>query len=102
MTYITPKKDCLKCEKYDECAQYSDGRCILKGKHVGCKYEVDGVWKTATEWAKYYGLSQSAVIKQLQRNGAKGLKKLLKKQREKQADECMQGVQRQVGGRKIR
>ena len=77
MTIITPKMNCLKCELYDKCAKYDNGKC-LKKPYVE-KYRWGGLSLTPKEWADYLGLSYGAVQKQLTRNGIEGLIRLAEK-----------------------
>jgi len=80
-----PVTNCLKCDQYSRCAEYEDGRCIIRtgetapnNVYVNQKYYWKGSYLTAKEWASKLGLSYYCVQKQLKRNGTEGLERLLK------------------------
>jgi hypothetical protein len=72
-----PKMNCLKCDLYNKCAKYDNGRC-LKKPYVE-KYRWRGLNLTAKEWSDFLEISYHAVQKQLVRNGIEGLARLAEK-----------------------
>ena len=85
---MTPARNCLKCEFYDKCEEFDDGRCLILTKKIKVKprrnfFECNGKVMTLAEWARFLGVNRTTLQYQFYHKGVSAIKKALENKKAK-------------------